>query len=436
MAQPATQKRTPLGIEPFWEKPSADPPLKWEKWQMQAKLALPAKENIALDTLLEPKIETVQLPPEPIYENTITGSSAQSEKERLAMNAQLKMNWENRCQKQMEIGIMCGDKPWAQADRKTVSILYISLGTEGRRIICSRNPHLKMDILTTAELWNIMEATFIRQRNITFDRCMLLTTKQSKGESIFGKLKELSENCELGSQEDTLIRDLFIANMQDPEIQRELLRETLEPSQALRLVINMELGQRNQLQIRDSQPASHVNAVTSQRSFRQPNQRPTTSSFSRLSNQLCTNCGLRWSANHKGKCIARGKTCINCGLQNHFSRVCRKPKSSSNKPTRSNVNSVEDTPTDQTVNAIQNMDYNPPCESDYDSSDDNMVANIASNSIQIEPKNTTLQIGNTQVGLLIDSGSVCSILTESIAAEIVDNSPLARWMITTPPQEL
>ena len=190
---------------------------------------------------------------------------------------------------------MCGDKPWAQADRKTVSRLYLNLGTEGRRIVCSRNPDLKMDILTTAELWNIMEATFIRQRNIIFDRYMLLTTIQSKGESIehfFGKMKELSENCELGSQEDTLIRDLFIANMQDPEIQRELLRETLEPAQALCLAINVELGQRNQLQITNSQPVSHVNAVTSQRSFRQPNQRPTSSSFTRSSNQLCRNFGL------------------------------------------------------------------------------------------------------------------------------------------------
>ena len=295
---------------------------------MQAKLALLAKENITLDKLLEPKPEAVQLPLEPIYENTLPSSSAQSERERVARNAQLKMNWENRCQKQMEIGIMCGDKPWTQADCKTVSMLYLSLGTEGR-IICSRNPHLKMDILTTVELWNIMESTFIRQRNITFDRYMLLTTKQPKGESIehfFGKLKELSENCDLGNQEDTLIRDLFIANMQDPEIQRELLRETLEPAQALRLAINMEIGQRNQLQISNTQPTSHVNAIIQQRPFRQPNQRPTTSTPARQSNQLCRNCGLTWSANYKDKCIARGKTCNNCGLQNHFSRVCRKPE--------------------------------------------------------------------------------------------------------------
>ena len=100
------------------------------------------------------------------------------------------------------------------------------------------------------------------------------------------------------------------------------------------------------------------------------------------------------------------------------------------------VNSVEETSTDQTVNAIQNMNYNPQCESDYDSSDDNMVASIASNAIQIEPKNTILQIGNTQVGLLIDSGSVCSILPESLASEIVEISPLARWLMIAPPQEL
>ena len=198
----------------------------------------------------------------------------------------------------------------------------------------------------------------------------------------------MSENCDLANQEDTLIRDLFFANMQDPEIQRELLRETLEPPQALRLAINMELRQRNQLQISNIQPASHVNAIIPQWPFRHSNQRPNTSTSIRKSNQRCRNCGLTWSSNHKDKCIAKRKTCNNCGLQNHFSLVCRKPKSSSTKPTPSNVNSIEETTTEQSVNAIQNTNYNPQCESDFDSSDDNMVARIASNTIQIEPKNT------------------------------------------------
>ena len=84
--------------------------------QMRAKLALLAKENIALDTLLEPKPENIQLPLEPVYENTISGSSAQSEQEPLARNAQLKMSSENRCQKQIEIGVMFGNKPWMRVD--------------------------------------------------------------------------------------------------------------------------------------------------------------------------------------------------------------------------------------------------------------------------------------------------------------------------------
>ena len=120
-------RKSELDIEPFWETSSADPPLKWEKWQMQAKLVLLAKEKIALDTLLEPKPKNVQLLLEPIYEITITGSSAQSEREGLARNAQSKMNWKKRCRKQIEIRIMCGDNSCLQPDRKTVSMLFLSL---------------------------------------------------------------------------------------------------------------------------------------------------------------------------------------------------------------------------------------------------------------------------------------------------------------------
>ena len=65
-----------------------------------------------------------------------------------------------------------------------------------------------------------------------------------------------------------------------------------------------------------------------------------------------------------------------------------------------------------------------------------MVASIASNTIQIEPKYTTLQIGNTKIGLLIDSGSVCSILNESLAKELINISILAQWLTTAPAQEL
>ena len=115
--------------------------------------------------------------------------------------------------------------------------------------------------------WN--PRSFVNEKLPLIGTCLLKTT-ESKGKSIdhfFGKLKELSKNRDLGNQEDTLTRHLFIANMQDHEIQQELLRETLEQPQALRLAINIELGQRNQLQISKTQPASHVNTITPRRLF-------------------------------------------------------------------------------------------------------------------------------------------------------------------------
>ena len=151
MAQPANRRR-PLGIDAFWVKPTPHPPLRWEKWRIQYRLALLAKENNILDILLGPKHEMVDLPLEPIYEETIVVSSAQSERERNARNPQQKSNWQNKCQRLIETGIISTDEPWPLVDWKTVSLHYLSIGVEGRILYCI-NPHKRIDTLSTAEFW-------------------------------------------------------------------------------------------------------------------------------------------------------------------------------------------------------------------------------------------------------------------------------------------
>ena len=123
----------------------------------------------------------------------------------------------------IEVGIMCGDKPWSLADRKTVSLLYLSIGIEGRRILNCKNPHILIDTLTAVDFWKIVEEAFIRPRNITYDRHVFLITKQFRGETVehfYGKLKELAEDCDCENKEETLKRDVFITNLIDPEIQK------------------------------------------------------------------------------------------------------------------------------------------------------------------------------------------------------------------------
>ena len=83
-------------------------------------------------------------------------------------------------------------------------------------------------------------------------------------ENFYGCLRELSLNCDLGSDEDSIIRDVFIANMQDGEIQRELLKETRTAKKALGIAMNIEMGTQNQLNISGSPASTTTNEITSQ----------------------------------------------------------------------------------------------------------------------------------------------------------------------------
>ena len=77
-----------------------------------------------------------------------------------------------------------------------------------------------------------MEEAFIRPRNITLARHVFLITKQLRGETVehfYGKLKEFTERFDFENKEETLIRNVFITNVMDPEIQKELLKQTVKP---------------------------------------------------------------------------------------------------------------------------------------------------------------------------------------------------------------
>ena len=56
-------------------------------------------------------------------------------------------------------------------------------------------------------------------------------------------------NGDLCSHEESIIRDVFIVNKQDGELQRELLKETRSAKKALEVVINIEMGIQNKLMV-------------------------------------------------------------------------------------------------------------------------------------------------------------------------------------------
>ena len=455
MAQSAADsKKTPLHIEAFWENPTATPPLTWDKWTQQWKLALLAKEGIQLDNLLNDPPSTVTYPPEPTYEEPVENHTQATERDRKVRNQQLKVNWQNCCKKIDEIGIMCGDKPWGICEQKAISLLYLSIGTEGRRIFKSKQPHFQIEKQPFKELWQAMEDFFTKVRNITYDRFVFYSCKQQKGESVenfYDRLIELAENCTLGSEETTLIRDAFILNMIDHETQKELLKETVEPSKALEIAIQMEMGAQNQ-QKTNRNLMSGSNSVklinNHQIRNRNANAQQTKRDFTRYATlpqnyqyrSICMNCGLRWSHNHKQICPANGKKCNNCGITVHFARKCRKPKMSpgqTQKAQQPKVNQIDQSPEksddEESLNYITSYQqlYEQVYDSNYDSDSDDYVAVISSDSVhQLEPLNVEVQLGKIRALAMIDSGSAVSIITETLADKILQTTKSAKWTDT------
>ena len=149
-------------------------------------------------------------------------------------------------------------------------------------------------------------------------------------EKFNGCLWDLSLNCDLGSHEESIIRDVFIANMQDREIQRELLKETKTAKKALEVAMNIEMGIQNQLKISGTTVHSTTNEITTKSvnniegSWNRS--RSPTNQFAKPT--ICPNCDHGWSAAHQQNCPARWKNCKNCGIAKHFAKICRKPKHS------------------------------------------------------------------------------------------------------------
>ena len=99
MAQSALKEsgKSPLGIQPFCEKATLEPPLRWEYWRTQLKLAILAREGIVVDLLWADPPEHVILPPETAYEEAVGTPTAQSERNRRTRNEQAKTAWKNHC---------------------------------------------------------------------------------------------------------------------------------------------------------------------------------------------------------------------------------------------------------------------------------------------------------------------------------------------------
>ena len=107
------------------------------------------------------------------------------------------------------------------------------------------------------------------------------------------------------------------------------------------------------------------------------------------------------------------------------------------KPPQTNVNqidtTVEKSDDEESVNYITSYQqlYDQVYDSNYDSDSDDYVASISYDSEnQLETLNAQINFGSVQAKARIDSRSVVSLFTKTLANRILKTSPSAKWTTT------
>ena len=336
----AQSLKSPVGVPLYWES-GANPPQEWPSRLSTFKLAVMAKENLHVDQLLRLKPTAADLF-YPSYEDVIEETNEEKTRKRQIRNKRRRVDWENECRAIHNRGPMLDRYTWDDADIKVKNLVYLSLGTEASRISHQRNPHTLIDRCSTKELIYELGITFKRPRNISFDRFQLITVQQNSNENLetfFSRLRELGSKAALGNVEEDLIKDFFIAKMNNSAIQMELLSEVRTPAQVLNFALSLERGQENQKEILRANPSNwnQVNATLQQTNRTQTRPQTSTQRQQQAQDiQPCWRCGAPFTQGHNIICPAKGAQCNICKKMGHFAKLCRSkmPERPRQRPTQ------------------------------------------------------------------------------------------------------
>ena len=80
------------------------------------------------------------------------------------------------------------------------------------------------------ELWSISTVTFQKEPNVTNERFLIFGRKQRLNgdmEQLFRAISDLARGCDFGDLEVSIVCDVFMFNMKNEEVKKQLYMETI-----------------------------------------------------------------------------------------------------------------------------------------------------------------------------------------------------------------
>ena len=156
------------GIPPFSPNQTLEPPHAWTQCKDQFQLAMIAKENLDIESLRGPEIPEMQIP---ILEQATDSESDTERANRDNRNKNAMKQYESAEEKRInEEKRKFNEMKRTEADKKLRSILFLALGSEGKRVFTQKNPRVKILAINFSEFWTLLDAAFNKPPNTTFER--------------------------------------------------------------------------------------------------------------------------------------------------------------------------------------------------------------------------------------------------------------------------
>ena len=310
------------GLSYFWQDAEKTPTSEWANWLQLFEMAVLARHSISISEVLK-----------------------------------------NPTENDPSIPALLGNLTVTTAAKKVVSLLYLSIGKTGRKVLTDKFPNTNIFVIDLAEILQRFTECFEVKRNRTLDRHSFFSRKLQPEESLhqfWNVLNGLAAKCDFGEQTQSLVYDMFVLNMSNNQVQERLCTEPREnPRDAIQFAIAFEEGIRRQKTI--GQPCASVKVK----------EEPVFMVAGHKDKKECWRCGAgHFTAAHLKVCRAPETNCNYCGIKGHFEKCCNSKQKDRLKKVAIPKNFDKKF---NNARRVQRVDY---YEEDQDSDSDEMVLNV------------------------------------------------------------
>ena len=185
------------GLQAYWQDANKKPQMEYQRWQDLFEMSLMGKHSIEVEEIIREE----------------GGNPRKKE--------------------------LMGNMEKAIAEKKVISLLFLSIGGAGRKTLIDKYPAMNIKTMELKVLMKNCVNTFQKKRNRCMDRVKFFQRKQKTNETLsqyWNVLNGLAAKGDFGNQTESLVMDVFIANMANEIVQTKLTTEPKDtPEDVLKL---------------------------------------------------------------------------------------------------------------------------------------------------------------------------------------------------------